>query len=287
MTGYGREVYNDDKYSVETEVKSFNSRFLDLSVKLPKEISHYEFEIRNLIKERLKRGKISVNINLTTNTNEKEVVSIDQNALQSIIGSLEEIKRHSNYSGDLTIANVLELKEFYVKEYESDLDLSWENLKDSIIKATDDLIEMRSKEGIELKNDIEFRVKSIDTALTSIENLAKNSTAEYFEKFRDKAKKLYDEFVDDEDRFLIELGILSEKHDVTEECIRLRSHIKLFYETLDNAVDIGRKLNFICQEMNREVNTINSKSVSSEISHLGIRIKEELEKIREQVQNIE
>jgi uncharacterized protein (TIGR00255 family) len=272
---------------VEIEVKSFNSRFLDLSVKLPKEISQYEFEIRNLIKERLKRGKISVNINLTANTTEKELISIDQNALKSIISSLEEIKQHSNYSGDLTMDNMLVLKDFFVKEYESDLDLKWENFKDSIIKATDDLIEMRSKEGIELKNDIEFRVKSIDAALTRIENLAKNSTAEYFEKFRDKAKKLYDEFIDDEDRFLIELGILSEKHDVTEECIRLRSHIKLFHETLENAADIGRKLNFICQEMNREVNTINSKSVSSEISHLGIRIKEELEKIREQVQNIE
>jgi uncharacterized protein (TIGR00255 family) len=146
---------------------------------------------------------------------------------------------------------------------------------------------MRSKEGLELKKDIELRISSIENDLSKIERIAKNSTQEYFEKFKDKAKKLIDEFVDDEDRFLIELGILSEKHDVTEECIRLKSHMKLFYETLDNASDIGRKLNFICQEMNREVNTINSKSVSSDISHLGISIKEELEKIREQVQNIE
>ncbi len=120
-----------------------------------------------------------------------------------------------------------------------------------------------------------------------LKNLSAVTTNEYFKKFKEKVKKLYDEFVDDEERFLLELGILSEKHDVTEECIRLHSHIKLFNETIAKSYDVGRKLNFICQEMNREVNTINSKSISSEISHLGITIKEELEKIREQVQNIE
>ena len=287
MTGFGRDVYSDKKISLETEVKSFNSRFLDLSVKLPKEISHYEFDIRDLIKSRLKRGKISVNLNLTINPNNNEVISINQNALKTVIANLEEIKKLSNYSGEISIDSVLLLKDFFVDESESDQVIQWENLEESILNAIKDLIDMRSKEGLQLKKDIESRVEAIGDALSEIENLAKNSTQEYFEKFKDKAKKLYDEFIDDEDRFLIELGVLSEKHDVTEECIRLRSHIKLFYDTLENGVDIGRKLNFICQEMNREINTINSKSVSSEISHLGIKIKEELEKIREQVQNIE
>lgn len=287
MTGFGRNVYSEGKFALESEIKSLNSRFLDLSVKVPKELSQYEFDIRDLIKSKLIRGKISVTLNLTVNPNENDVISVNESALRNVISNLEKIKDHSKYSGEISLDNILLLRDFFVIDSDSELGIDWENLKASISTAVDNLIEMRSKEGLQLKNDIESRIASIEDSLIKIEVQAKNSTHEYFEKFKDKAKKLYDEFIDDENRFLLELGILSEKHDVTEECIRLRSHIKLFYETLSSAVDIGRKLNFICQEMNREVNTINSKSVSSEISHLGISIKEELEKIREQVQNIE
>ena len=168
------------------------------------------------------------------------------------------------------------------KENEFDVDI----LVQSISRALENLTEMRGQEGTELKKDLESRILNIGNTLAKIEELTIFSTKDYFDRFKEKVKKLYDEFVDDKERFMVELGILSEKHDVTEECIRLHSHIKLFNETLAKSHDVGRKLNFICQEMNREVNTINSKSISSEISHLGITIKEELEKIREQVQNI-
>jgi uncharacterized protein (TIGR00255 family) len=287
MTGFGSDIISHDNFTLETEIKSLNSRYLDLSIRLPKELSQYEFDIRDLVKSKLLRGKISVSINITYNENDKEDFSLNEGELVKIVKLLEKIKSSTNLHDELTVNQVLLFRENFLDQQDDESEFDISLINKSISRALDNLIEMRGQEGAELKKDLEMRLQITENSLTEIEDIAKNSTKEYFEKFKEKAKKLFDEFVDDEDRFLIELGILSEKHDVSEECTRLRSHIKLFKDTLEKPQDIGRKLNFICQEMNREVNTINSKSINSEISHLGINIKEELEKIREQVQNIE
>ena len=287
MTGYGSDLYSDEKYSLETEIKSLNSRFLDLSVRLPKELSQFEFEIRDLVKAKILRGKVSVNINVNYNLSLTNTISINVDELNQSVNILNRIKDLSNVSNDIDMNQILMLRENFIDKSEDQTEIDILVLKDSVNRAIDNLIEMRGKEGAELKVDFISRIQIIDQTLNKIENIANDSVQEYFEKFKEKVRRLHDEFSDDEDRFMIELGILSEKHDVTEECTRLRSHIKLFNETLEQNQDVGRKLNFICQEMNREVNTINSKSISSEISHLGINIKEELEKIREQVQNVE
>jgi uncharacterized protein (TIGR00255 family) len=287
MTGFGNDVYSNDKYTLETEIKSLNSRYLDLSVRIPKELSQHEFAIRDLVKNKLIRGKITVSINLSFNSSCNDDIALNESELLKTVNLLNRIKTATNSEENLSISQLLLFRENFLDEADSEIDFEVNLVLQSLSKALDNLVEMRAQEGAQLKIDLEARIKIIDETLAKIENLAQNSTKEYFEKFREKAKKLSDEFVDDKDRFLIELGILSEKHDVTEECIRLHSHIKLFNDSLLKSQDVGRKLNFICQEMNREVNTINSKSISSEVSHLGINIKEELEKIREQVQNIE
>lgn len=287
MTGYGSDVYSTDNYTIETEIKSLNSRYLDLTVRLPKELSQHEFAVRDLIKSKIIRGKITVSINLSYNNSTSENYSLNEVDLKNTVSLLENVKSKLSTDERVTINQILQFKDNFLTLAENDSEINLELFLSSLGKAIDNLIIMRNEEGAHLKEDIEFRISNVENLLNKIEELAQNSTQEYFDKFRERAKKLYDEFVDDENRFLIELGILSEKHDVTEECIRLRSHFKLFNESISKSEDIGRKLNFICQEMNREVNTINSKSISSEISHLGINIKEELEKIREQVQNIE
>ena len=146
---------------------------------------------------------------------------------------------------------------------------------------------MRDAEGTELEKDLRKRIELIEAALTKIENRSQQSVKEYFDKVVERAKSLVSEFTNNQDRLNMELALLAERSDVTEESVRLRSHVKMFLETLQKSEDAGRRLNFILQEMNREANTINSKSVSSEISHNGIIIKEEIEKIREQIQNIE
>jgi len=287
MTGFGTDVYTDEKYVLEVEVRSLNSRFLDLSLRMPKELNQFEYSVRDLIKSKLVRGKVSVNINFSLNMMASEDSSLKESELLRTLDLLNKIKAKSNISEEVSLNQLLLFRENFIDNGNSGFELDEEILMNTLSKAVDNLIEMRGKEGKELKKDIELRLQNVETKLSEIEKLAQASTGEYFEKFKEKVKKLYSEFVDDENRFLLELGILSEKHDVTEECIRLKSHIKLFNNTLSKQIDIGRKLNFICQEMNREVNTINSKSISSDISHIGINIKEELEKIREQVQNVE
>ncbi|MFZ1291815.1 MAG: YicC/YloC family endoribonuclease [Melioribacteraceae bacterium] len=287
MTGFGADVFSNDNFILETEIKSLNSRFLDLSIKLPKEIYKYEFAIRDLIKNKIGRGKVSLNMNLTYNKLTSGNSPINSSALQNTLDILTQINNLTNTSSKIELNQILMLKDLFLNENQESNGIDFEIIANSINSAIIKFVEMKNYEGLELKKDLDFRVKNILEELMKIEEISKNSTKEYFEKFKERAKKLVDEFTDDKDRFLMELAILSEKHDITEECIRLRSHIKLFSETLENEEDAGRKLNFISQEMNREINTINSKSISSEIAHAGIVIKEELEKIREQIQNIE
>jgi uncharacterized protein (TIGR00255 family) len=287
MTGYGTDTFSSDKYSVETEIKSLNSRYLDLSVKLPKELSKYEFNIRDLIKKYLIRGKITLVVNLTVDQSENSELLLNKSAFSKVIKNLQEIKASAQIESDINLDQILQFKDMFIEATDSSFDVKWELLDDSIKKALKSLINMRKKEGSFLKEDIDGRLREISKNLDAIQKISQNSTKEYFDKFKIKAQQLTEEFVDDHERFIMELGILSEKHDVTEECTRLQSHLNLFNEAMLKSTDAGRRLNFICQEMNREVNTINSKSISSEISHLGISIKEELEKIREQVQNIE
>ena len=287
MTGFGKGTFSNDNFTIETEIKSLNSRYLDLSIKLPRELSQHEFAIRELLKSKIIRGKISVTFNLVANNFLNEDVQLNEIEFNKIISLLKKIKDSANTTEEITLDQILLFKDNLVDQLEKGIEVEVDVLVSSLDRAIEQLIEMRSKEGTELKLDLEHRIDNIKLALSKIENLSKTATVDYFEKFKERAKKLYEEFVDDKDRFQLELAILSEKHDITEECIRLHSHIKIFNETLLNSQDVGRKLNFICQEINREVNTINSKSISSEISHLGLNIKEELEKIREQVQNIE
>lgn len=287
MTGYGSDVYTTDYFTLEIEIKSLNSRFLDLSVRLPKELNQHEFAIRDFIKSKIIRGKVSIFISLTLNSSKSDDASLDKDELKRTYKLLSTIKQETGYKEDLSINHLLLFRDNFLNQKQEDITIEIDDLIKPLGNALDNLIQMRGAEGTELKKDLVLRIDNINCTLAKIEDMAKKATQEYFNKFKEKAKKLSAEFVDDMDRFLIELAILSEKHDVTEECTRLHSHIKLFKDTMQNINDVGRKLNFICQEMNREINTINSKSISSEISHLGINIKEELEKIREQVQNIE
>jgi len=287
MTGFGRDTFSNDNITLETEIKSLNSRFLDISLRLPRDLYVHEFAIRDLIKKNIKRGKITLNITITSNNNDSDELLLDSNEFNKTLKTLAQIKKLSSSSEEIKIEHLLILSDKFLNSKKNEYEIEFELVAIAIEKAIANLIEMRAVEGTELKKDIDSRIKNILSTTNLIEQLATNSTKEYFEKFKEKTNKLLETFVTNDEKLHQELAILSEKHDVTEECVRLKSHIKLFNKTVNNSVDVGRKLNFICQEMNREANTINSKAVSTEISHSGIIIKEELEKIREQVQNIE
>lgn len=287
MTGLGRGIAQAGELTVETEIKSLNSRFLDISFRFPRDVSVNEFELRDLIKKYVSRGKLTVNIKLQFN--EAEVLGnlLDEEALNSTMELLHKIKDKSGIDEEPTLENVLSLQHFFFKEQELDTENGFEVIKESLANALEDLKTMRAKEGQALGKDITERLETISSLVNKIESINKSSVQEYFSKLVERAEQLSAELKDNELRLNTELALLVEKYDVTEECVRLKSHLDMFKDALQSNGEIGRKLNFISQEMNREANTINSKAISTDILHTGILIKEELEKIREQIQNIE
>jgi len=287
MTGFGRDIFSNDDFTLETEIKSLNSRFLDISLKIPKELSQFEFPIREIIKTNIRRGKITLNTTIVFNSSSKNNSLFNKTEFNNTLEIIKQIKELGKFDENISILHLLALKENFINQTQEDIDIDIAIIETNIKNAIEKLTQMRLTEGEELEKDLSLRINTIEHTIEEIENLAEYATKDYFEKFKIKANKLLENIIDNEERLIQELALLTEKHDVTEECVRLKSHIKLFNQTMKSSKDTGRKLNFICQEMNREANTINSKTISTEISHKGLLIKEELEKIREQVQNIE
>ena len=287
MTGYGKALVQRDDITVEAELKTLNSRYLDLSLRIPKFLMNKEFEIREKVKNRIKRGKVYLAVSVRKGEVEERFNEIDPAGVKYALTLLKDIKKYAKIKGDLKLSDVLLFQNMLFKDDYEQAGEEFAIVVEAIDSAVNELNKMREAEGKELEKDLRKRVQIIDNALSKIENSSEESIKAYFEKIKEKAKQLVADLSNNQDRLNMELALIAERADVTEECVRLRSHIKMFLDTISKSDDAGRKLNFIVQEMNREANTINSKSVSSEISHSGISIKEEIEKIREQIQNIE
>lgn len=287
MTGFGKAIEDFDNSSVEVEVRSVNSRFLDLSVRLPKNLSDKEIEIRNLIKKKVKRGKLSLNIFVKQDGLENNGSVLNEKSLENTVKLLTQIKNIAGLNNDITLNDILAFQNAIFSENLEESEEEFKTVKKTVIKAIDELVKMRRAEGKILNEDLKLRIERVSKIVDEILNSAPETVNKYFKKLKDRAKELIENISDFDDRLKIELALLAEKYDITEECIRLKSHIQQFISTIENDDEAGRKLSFIVQEMNRESNTINNKSVSIDISKRGILIKEELEKIREQIQNIE
>lgn len=287
MTGFGKSVVTHNGFNVEVEARSLNSRFLDVYIKLPKHLYNQEFEIRDLIKNNVKRGKLSLTVSVKKDGTEEVLPQIDKEAVKSLSKTLKEIKKIAKVKDEISLNHILNFQNLIFTDNSEDDESEIEFVKKGILEALKDLAEMRKKEGDALARDLKQRVNIILECVDKIESNAKISVENYFEKIKERAVNLVRDLAENTDRLNQELALLAERADVTEECVRLKSHIDIFLNTIETSDEAGRKLNFITQEMNREANTINSKSVSTEISHFGIQIKEELEKIREQIQNIE
>lgn len=287
MTGFGKAIEDFDNSSVEVEVRSVNSRFLDLSVRLPKNLSDKEIEIRNLIKKKVKRGKLSLNIFVKQDGLENNGSILNEKSLENTVKLLTQIKNIAGLNNDITLNDILAFQNAIFSENLEESEEEFKTVKKTVNKAIDELVKMRRAEGKILNEDLKLRIERVSKIVDEILNSAPETVNKYFKKLKDRAKELIENISDFDDRLKIELALLAEKYDITEECIRLKSHIQQFISTIENDDEAGRKLSFIVQEMNRESNTINNKSVSIDISKRGILIKEELEKIREQIQNIE
>ncbi|NOX67466.1 MAG: YicC family protein [Chlorobi bacterium] len=287
MTGYGKASGSSNDYTFEVEVKSVNSRFLDISVRLPKDLSSKEIELRNLIKQKINRGKVSLNINLSKDGISNGISKIDSKNLLNAVEVLNKIKNEANINEELQLSHLLSYPNLFADNdpelSESELEL----VKNALIEAIDEMLKMRYAEGEMLVSDLKNRIENIVKWNEDISKLGRDSVEEYFAKLKERAADLVGNISDYDDRLNMELALLAEKYDITEESVRLDSHLKQFLNTLENGKEAGKKLNFLVQEMNREANTLSNKSVSLDITNKAILIKEELEKIREQVQNIE
>lgn len=288
MTGYGEGIYTENSLTVTTEIRSVNSRFSELSVKLPKSISNHENDIKELVKDKVGRGKITVFISFNEEYQGKIPIKINESYVKSYLTLLKELKKITKIKEAVKLNHLTQFTDIF--EYiESDEDdtFAWSAAKKSVDLALETLLTMRQNEGRFLENDLIGRIKNLEEKISTIERISKNKVPEEREKLKERIQQLVKEIPVDENRLEMEIALLSDKLDVTEECVRFNSHNEFFLKSLNDSEPSGKKLTFLTQEMNREINTIGSKSNDSAIAHIVVEIKEELERIREQLQNIE
>ena len=289
MTSFGRSNSEEGKKRVFTvEMKSVNSRYLDVNIRMPKSIISLEEEIRKMISNSLNRGKVDVFINIKNYNEGAGVPKVDINLAQGYLQCLKEIEEKLNIKNDISVMQIARFPEVITMiEEEDKTDEIWEELKPLISSSLDMMINMREVEGEKLKEDILIKINQIEELVSKVEEFADSIPKVFKQKLEERLKDLLGNVEVDENRIATEVCILADKATVDEEIIRLNSHINQVRETLKLNEPIGRKLDFIVQEMNRETNTIGSKSSDIQMTNIVIDIKNILEKIREQVQNIE
>ncbi|MBU5437771.1 YicC family protein [Tissierella sp. MSJ-40] len=289
MTGFGRGENTDGIHNFKVEIKAVNHRYNDIVVKMPKHINYLEEKVKKTIKEKINRGRVETFINLEYINESAIDIKVDIPLAKSYKVALEEILMELGIEDDIRLSNILNMSEVVKTERrELDEDMAWNCLKEALNMALEDIIRMRESEGEELKEDIKSNLDKIEDMVSKIKERSPLVVLEYKDKLKERIRELLDADVNvDEDRFNCEVVFFADKSNINEEIVRLRSHIKQFLSILEENEPIGRKLDFLVQEMNREINTIGSKASDLIISNLVVEIKSEIEKIREQVQNVE
>ena len=288
MTGFGRcEIEEKDrKYTVE--MKSVNHRFLDVSIKMPKKLGFFESSIRNELKDYVQRGKIDLFITYEDFSENNVCIKYNKDIAAEYLGYLKSMSEDFGLDNDIRVSTLSKYPEvFSMEEQTVDEEQIWSGLSKAIRGAAQNLAETRITEGANLAQDLIAKLDGMLEHVTYIEERSPQIIEEYRKKLHDRVHELLEDVAVDESRLLTEVIIFADKVCVDEELVRLRSHIETMKQTLIDGGSIGRKLDFIAQEMNREANTILSKTNDLAISNRGIELKTEIEKIREQIQNIE
>ena len=289
MTGYGKGEAENELFRLKIELKSVNHRYLDINIKSPRYLIYLEERIKKFIKGDLSRGKIDVFINLDFINQSSIDVKVDLPLASNFKKELDSLIIELGIDDKVRLSNILQISDI-IKTEKKDLDedLTWETLQNALSVALANITQMREYEGKQLKSDILLKLEEIELITNKIELRAPLVVEEYRIKLNERIKNLMDDsnFVD-YDRLALEVAIISDKSSIDEEIIRLRSHINQFREILNQTSAVGRKLDFLIQEFNREINTIGSKSSDSDIINAVVDLKSEVEKIREQIQNIE
>lgn len=287
MTGFGRGEATQNNITFSVDIKAVNHRYSDISVRMPRVVSALEEKVREYLSSKLNRGKIDVYINYDSFGQDTKV-KLDVNLAAAYVDSLNALKTQFHIKDEVSLSLLTRFSDIIkLDTEEQDIDFLWGILAQALEQAAKSLVEMRNREGERLRRDMLLKLDNIKAVVETIHGKTATLADEYKNKLYERIKELTKDIQLDENRLLTEVAIFADKSGIDEEIVRLGSHIEEFKKTLNINTPIGKKLDFIVQEMNREVNTIGSKSSDLSVVNSVIEIKTEIEKIREQIQNIE
>lgn len=288
MTGFGRARLEKNNRSYSVEIKSVNHKYNDISIKMPRNLSYLEDKLKKQIAINISRGKIDVLITFENYSGEGKEVNINKELIKKYIDEFKNIAKENNLTMDIPITEITKLPDVLTLRTqeieESDIE---KELLECLNEAISNFIKMREIEGKKIKEDLETRITKIEDKVEKISKYSTGLIDEYVVKLKDRIKEVLKTDIIDETRLATEVVIYADKCSIEEEITRLKSHVHQFRQMINEEKPIGKKIDFLIQEMNREINTTGSKSASLNITNLVIEIKTELEDIREQVQNVE
>ena len=288
MTGFGRAEVSDEKRKITIEIKAVNHRYLDVNMKMPKKLCIFESSIRTVLKEYVERGKIDIFITYEDFTDTNVSVKYNDEVAKAYVAFINDISKEFSLENDLKASTLSRFPEvFTLEEQEIDESELWEYVEKALRDALKMFVDARVKEGENLKNDIIVKLDNMLENVSFIEKRAPEIINEYHARLKDKVSEYLKDSSIDEKRIVTEVTLFTDKICIDEEIIRLKSHIEATKDALINGGSLGRKLDFIAQEMNREANTILSKANDLKTSNHAIELKTDIEKVREQIQNIE
>ncbi len=288
MTGFGRGEYLGEGFSLQVEVKALNHRFMEIICRLPRRYQILEERLRREIQKRFHRGRFEVQVRLLGTPPETARVFVDRGLLSQYLTHLRLLAAEFGLAGELSVSDLLRLKEIFVlSEDQPETEALWAELKPALEEALANLSEMRLREGAYLKEALKAHLRDLDGLLARIAELKEGHFREAYRRLEERLTKLLGDQGLDPLRLHQEAAILADRLDFTEELDRLQSHRRHFEKIMEEPGPHGRKLDFLCQEMFREINTLSNKAASAEISHLAVEVKAVIEKLREQVQNLE
>lgn len=287
MTGFGRSKYEIDGREYIVDIKSVNHKYNDISIKMPRVISYLEDKVRKEILSNVSRGKIDVFISMEDFSEKGKEIKLNKEIAKAYIKELRELATETDIDCKINVIDISRFPDVLCIKDEENEELIWSELKHCLDEAINNFISMRETEGNKMKEDIKSRLNIINGKIYEISSFSSGLIEEYIIKLNTRVKELMNTDIVDENRLAQEIVIFSDKSSIEEELTRLNSHMSQFIDLLEKDSPVGKKFDFIVQEMNREINTIGSKANCLEITNRVIDIKTELENVREQIQNIE
>lgn len=287
MTGFGRGKYENDSREYIVEIKSVNHKYNDITIKMPRNIAYLEENVKKEINKVISRGKVDIYISFVNNSNIGRNVKINTELASMYINELRKICNETGIQDNINVIDIAKMPDVLTIQNDEDEELLWSELNLALKEALDGFVSMRQAEGEKIKKDLLERINEVLENTNKISNFSTRLVEDYVVKLTNRVKEYLKTNVVDESRLAQEVVIYADKCSVEEEITRLKSHITQFVELLNADGAIGKKIDFLLQEMNRETNTIGSKANCLDITNLVVEIKTELENIREQIQNIE